>query len=51
MLVMCPSFEIGTKPANRLTNTMNTRFDRHGVRNRGWMSEKTCGTRPSRDIE
>ena len=51
MLVMWPTTEIGGKAENRPTNTMNSRFERHGVRNLGWMSENTLGTRPSRDIE
>jgi hypothetical protein len=51
MLVMCPTTEIGANAENRLTNTMNSRFDRHGVRNFGWMDAKMPGSRPSRDIE
>ncbi len=51
MLVMCPTTEIGAKAENSATNTMNSRFERHGVRNFGWMSEKILGSRPSRDIE
>ena len=51
MLVMWPTTEIGAKAENRLTKTMNSRFERQGVRNLGWISEKTLGSRPSRDIE
>jgi hypothetical protein len=51
ILVMWPTREIGAKAENRLTNTMNTRFERQGVRNFGWMSEKIRDASPSRDIE
>src|SRR5215471_1547504 len=51
MLVMWPNFEIGRKPEKSETKTMKIRLQRHGVRNFGWISEKTLGSRPSRDIE
>ena len=35
MEVICPNLEIGTKPAKRLTNAMNNRLDRQGVRHLG----------------
>src|SRR5579863_3424846 len=51
MLVISPTTESGRKAEKGDTKSMNKRFERHGVRNFGWMSEKTLGTRPSRDME
>ena len=51
MLVISPTTESGRNAENGVTNSMNKRFERHGVRNFGWMSENTLGTRPSRDME
>ena len=42
---------MGAKAENRLTKTMNSRFDSHGVWNFGWMLLKMEGSRPSRDME
>ena len=50
MDVMCPNLEIGKNPAKKLTKTMKSRFDRHGVRHWGWMSEKSFGKSPSLDM-
>src|SRR5690348_12507240 len=50
MLVMCPTTDSGRKAEKGATKIMNSRFERHGVRNFGWTSEKTWGTSPSRDI-
>src|SRR6185503_2131113 len=51
ILVMCPTTESGRKAENGVTKSMNSKFERHGVRNLGWTSEKTFGTSPSRDME
>ena len=48
--VMCPNLEIGKTPAKKLTKPMKSKLDRHGVRHRGWISEKSLGKSPSRDI-
>jgi len=50
MDVMFPNFEIGKNPAKNPVKTMNNKFDRHGVRHWGWMSEKSFGKSPSRDM-
>ena len=49
MDVMFPNLEIGKKPAKKPVKTMKSKFDRHGVRHLGWMSEKSLGKSPSRD--
>src|ERR1022692_4286945 len=51
ILVISPSLEIVRKPENSETNTMKARLQRYGVWNFGWISEKSPGSRPSRDIE
>src|SRR5271157_1920787 len=51
MLVMCPTMLKGRKAEKGATKKKNSMLDRHGVLNFGWISEKTLGTRPSRDIE
>src|SRR5271157_2201573 len=51
MLVMCPTMLRGRNAENGATKKKNSMLDRHGVLNFGWISEKTLGTRPSRDIE
>ncbi len=52
MLVMWPRLEIGRKPPRR-GHEQHERSccSGYGVWNFGWMSEKTCGSRPSRDME
>src|SRR5579863_6520152 len=51
MLTISPRVARGTRPEKRLTNTMKMRLQRHGVLYLGWMSEKSFGSRPSRDME
>src|SRR5215472_12431992 len=51
MLVMRPTMLRGRNAENGAMKKKNSRFERHGVRNRGWICENTAGTRPSRDIE
>src|SRR5579864_5711753 len=51
MLVMFPTTESGNSAENGATQTINSRFDRHGVWNRGCTSEKSLETGPSRDME
>ena len=51
MLVISPTTSPGMKAANAPVNTKKRRFDFHGVRYFGWMSENTFGTSPSRLIE
>src|SRR5271157_5671453 len=51
MLVMCPTILKGRKAEKGATKKKNSMLERQGVLNFGWISEKTLGTRPSRDIE
>src|SRR2546421_13067146 len=51
ILVISPVTSAGTNAASRPVNTKNNMFDLEGVRYRGWTSEKTWGTSPSRLIE
>src|SRR5471032_1109185 len=51
MLVIWPTMLSGRKAENGATKKKNSMFERHGVWNFGWISEKTGGTRPSRDME
>src|SRR6266542_226473 len=51
MLVMCPTMISGRNAEKGATKKKNSRFERHGVWNFGWISEKTLGTKPSRDME
>ena len=51
ILVISPTTVAGTKAANKLTNTMNKRFDLEGVPNLGCTSENTFGSKPSFYIE
>ena len=50
MDVMFPNLEIGKNPAKNPVKTMKSKFDRHGVRHLGWISEKSLGKSPSRDM-
>ena len=50
MDVMLPNLEIGKNPAKKPTKTIKSKFERHGVRHWGWMSEKSLGKSPSRDM-
>src|ERR1019366_5339990 len=51
MLVMCPTMLKGRNAEKGATKKKNSMLDRQGVWNFGWISEKTAGTRPSRDME
>src|SRR5579862_2611137 len=51
MLVMRPTILSGSSAENGATKKKNSRFERQGVWNFGWISEKTLGTNPSRDME
>ena len=51
MLVMCPTMLKGRNAEKGATKKKNSRFERHGVWNLGWISENTGGTSPSRDME
>src|SRR5438552_4331234 len=51
ILVILPTTFSGRKAEKGATKHMKRRFERHGVRHFGWISEKIFGTRPSRDME
>src|SRR5690606_8190120 len=51
ILVISPTTLPGTKAAKMLTNKRKNKLDLCGVRNLGWMAEKTFGTSPSLLIE
>ncbi len=51
MDVISPTMLSGRNPAKSEVKPKNRRFDFHGVRNLGCVSEKIFGTSPSRLIE
>ena len=48
--VILPNLEIGKNAAKNPVKNMNNKLERHGVRHLGWMSEKSLGKSPSRDM-
>ncbi len=51
ILVISPTTRAGTKAANKLTKSINNKFDFAGVPNLGCTFEKTFGNKPSFDME
>jgi hypothetical protein len=51
MLVASPRIRIGANAASNPVAAMNSRFERQGVRNLGWISQNNFGSKPSRDME
>jgi hypothetical protein len=51
MLVMRPTIFNGRNAENDATKKKNSGLDREGVCSLGWISEKTLGSSPSRDME